>query len=353
MAHVIKGHAATRDEQARRTEQASSSSVQDTVGGAMALARSKIALASFSRSQETEADKIGVGIAAHAGFDPYGASRLLKSMGRNVEIRAGRDTLSLDFMSSHPATPERVRSAADSARAIAGASAKTRDKFAYLSDIKGIKYGDDTDEGFVRGRQFMHPKLGFTFMAPEGFTLDNTAQAVLGSKESAGQALRLDVVKVPPDRSLIEYINSGWIENIEDGSVEELMVNGIPAAKARAAGAPWRFRLYVVRFGGDVYRFIFAVKNRTPDDPDAADKAFHEADSTFHESIQTFRKLSEREKTARPLHLNIVKVQPGDTIESLAAGMAYTDQQVERFQVLNGLDSHDELKVGEYVKIVE
>jgi predicted Zn-dependent protease len=190
-------------------------------------------------------------------------------------------------------------------------------------------------------------------MAPEGFTLDNTAQAVLGSKESAGQALRLDVVKVPPDRSLIEYINSGWIENIEDGSVEELMVNGIPAAKARAAGAPWRFRLYVVRFGGDVYRFIFAVKNRTPDDPDAADKAFHEADSTFHESIQTFRKLSEREKTARPLHLNIVKVQPGDTIESLAAGMAYTDQQVERFQVLNGLDSHDELKVGEYVKIVE
>jgi predicted Zn-dependent protease len=357
MAHVIARHAASREEQARRTELASMS-VSDAVGGsqggAMALARSKIALASFSRSQETEADAIGVGIAAHAGFDPYGASRLLKSMGRNAEMRmGGRDTRSLDFMSSHPATPERVRKAADSARNLAGASARRRDKAAYLADVSGMKYGDDTDEGFVRGRQFVHPKLGFTFMAPEGFSLDNTAQAVLGSKESAGEALRLDVVKVPADRSLIEYLNSGWIENIEDGSVEELTVNGIPAAKATAAGAPWRFRLYVVRLGGDVYRFIFAVKNLTPEDSEAADRAFRDADRTFYESLQTFRKLSDHEKkAARPLHLKVVKVQPGDTIESLAAGMAFADHQVERFQVLNGLDSRDELKPGEYVKIV-
>jgi predicted Zn-dependent protease len=356
MAHVIARHAASREEQARRTEQASSG-VNETIGGsqggAMALARSKIALASFSRSQETEADTIGVAITAHAGFDPYGASRLLKSMGRNAEIRAGgRDTRALDFMSSHPATPERVRNAADSARGVAGAGARTRDKSAYLVDVNGLKYGDDTDEGFVRGRQFIHPKLGFTFMAPEGFSLDNTAQAVLGSKDNEGQALRLDVVKVPADQSLIEYLNSGWIENIEDGSVEELMVNGIPAAKATAAGAPWRFRLYVVKLGGDVYRFIFAVKNRTPEDPEAAERVFRAADSTFYQSLQTFRKLSEHEKTARPLHLKVVKVQPGDTVESLAAGMAFADHQVERFQVLNGADSREELKVGEYVKIV-
>jgi predicted Zn-dependent protease len=27
----------------------------------------------------------------------------------------------------------------------------------------------------------------------------------------------------------------------------------------------------------------------------------------------------------RPLHLKVVKVQPGDTVESLAAAMAFTD----------------------------
>jgi predicted Zn-dependent protease len=92
-----------------------------------------------------------------------------------------------------------------------------------------------------------------------------------------------------------------------------------------------------VRFNTEVYRFIFATKNRTP-----------EADRTFHESMQTFRRMSVQEiKSAKPLHLKIEKVQPGDTIESIAAGMAFADHQVERFKVLNGFDPGKELKVGD------
>ena len=51
--------------------------------------------------------------------------------------------------------------------------------------LDGVVYGEDPSEGFVRGRRFLHPKLGFTFLAPPGFSLDNTAQAVLGLKEAA------------------------------------------------------------------------------------------------------------------------------------------------------------------------
>ena len=121
-------------------------------------------------------------------------------------------------------------------------------------------YGEDPSEGFVRGRRFLHPRLGFTFVAPEGFVLDNTAQAVLGVKDGGGQALRLDVVRVPAEQTLADYLNSGWIENIDPKSVEELTINGFPAATATAKGDQWAFRLYVVRFGSDVYRFIFATK---------------------------------------------------------------------------------------------
>ncbi len=347
MAHVIARHAATREEQARRTEVISNVNdlLNDPQVGAMALARSKIALASFSRSQEFEADGIGVGIAARAGFDPFGASRLLTSMGRNAELYTasrGGDARSLDFLSSHPATPERVKNAADSARQFPATGRAHRDKAAYLASLDGMTYGEDPADGFVRGRHFLHPKLGFSFMAPEGFVLDNTTQAVLGSKEGAGQALRLDVVKVSPEQSLIEYLNSGWIENIEDGSVEELSVNSVPAATATANGNQWAFRLYVVRFGGEVYRFIFAAKNRTP-----------EADRSFRESVQTFRRLTTQEsRSIKPLHLKIVKVQPGDTVESLSTRMAPFDHQVERFQVLNGLEPDEQLKAGDFVKII-
>ena len=124
----------------------------------------------------------------------------------------------------------------------------------------------------MRGRRFLHPKLGFTFLAPEGFSLDNTAQAVLGVKEGGGQALRLDVVRVPAEQTLAEYLTSGWIENIDPKTVEEVSINGLQAATATAKGDQWVFRLYAVRFGTDVYRFIFASKRTTAE----IDRAFRE-----------------------------------------------------------------------------
>ena len=122
MAHVIARHAAIREDQVRQAaivNRVASDVLGDPQMGALALAKSKIALASFSRAQEFEADGIGVGISSRAGFDPYGATRFLTSMGRNAELRAATakiDPRTLEFLSSHPATPERVTNATLNAR---------------------------------------------------------------------------------------------------------------------------------------------------------------------------------------------------------------------------------------------
>jgi predicted Zn-dependent protease len=86
----------------------------------------------------------------------------------------------------------------------------------------------------VRGRRFLHPKLGFTFAAPETFTLDNTAQAVIGVREGGTQAMRFDVVRVPAEQTLGDYLNSGWMEGVDKASTEDLTINGFPAASATA-----------------------------------------------------------------------------------------------------------------------
>jgi predicted Zn-dependent protease len=318
--------------------------LSDPQVGAMALARSKLALASFSRAQEFEADGIGVGIATRAGFDPFGAARLLAAMGRNADLRAGGrgDARSSDFLSSHPATPDRVRNAQNAARQYAAPGAAERDKATYLANLDGLIYGEDPVDGYVRGRRFLHPKLGFSFQAPEGFVLDNTAQAVLGIKDGSAQALRLDIVRIPPEQSLVEYLNSGWIENIEEGSVEELTVNGFPAATATARSDQWAFRLYAIRFGSEVYRFIFAAKSRNG-----------EIDRSFRDCVNTFRRLTLAEiQSVKPLRLRVVKVRPADSVESLASRLALIDHQVERFRVLNGLEGNERPKVGDLVKII-
>jgi len=349
MAHVIAHHAEMREDRVRQVALVSrmvNGVLSDPEVGALALAKSKIALASFSRAQEFEADGIGVGIAARAGFDAYGASRFLTSLGRDSEIRQSGptniDPRAPDFLSSHPATPERVKNAQTSARQFGAPGAGERERQLYLAAVDGMVYGDDPSEGLVRGRHFLHPRLGFTFVAPEGFTLDNTAQAILGVKEGGGQALRLDVVRVPTEQTLTDYLNSGWIENVDGKSIESTTISGFPAATAGAKGDQWAFRLFAVRFGSDVYRFIFATKHMTP-----------EIDRAFRDSVATFRRMSIAEsKAARPLRLRVVTVGNGDTVEQLASRMAVVDRKLERFRILNGLAPGDRLTPGDLMKIV-
>jgi predicted Zn-dependent protease len=348
MAHVLAKHAAIREDQARQA--AVVTRVVTDMGNdpdltALALAKTKLTMASFSRAQEFEADAIGVSISARAHFDPYGAARFLTSMERNAELKAGKTSLdprAQDFLSSHPATPERVENAQASARQYTSPASGERDRETYLAAIDNIVYGEDPSEGFVRGRRFLHPKLGFTFAAPENFTLDNTAQAVIGVREGGTQAMRFDVVRVPAEQSLGDYLNSGWMENVDKASTEDLTINGFPAASAQARGDQWQFKVYALRFGSDAYRFIFATKEKTT-----------ESDRNARETVNSFRRLSLEEiQAARPLRIKIITAQPGDTVESLSHRMAAVDRPTERFRVLNGLDTHAQVKVRDLVKIV-
>jgi predicted Zn-dependent protease len=345
---VLAKHAAIREDQAKQA--AIVTRVVKEMGNdpditALALAKSKLTMASFSRAQEFEADGIGVGISARAHFDPYGASRFLTSMERNAALKAGRtsiDPRSQDFLSSHPATPERVQNAQANARQYNSPEGGERDHETYLAAIDNIVYGEDPSEGFVRGRRFLHPKLGFTFQAPESFTLDNTAQAVIGVREGGEQAMRFDVVRVPADQSLGDYLNSGWMENVDKATTEQLTINGFPAASVTAHGDQWQFRVYALRFGSDVYRFIFATKQKTT-----------ESERNARETVRSFRRLTLGEiQAARPLRIKVITVQPGDTVESLSHRMAGVDRPEERFRVLNGIDEHGKVKVRDRVKIV-
>jgi len=349
MAHVIARHAAIREDQVRQAaliSRVATDVFNDPQMSALTLAKSKLALAGFSRAQELEADGIGVGIASRAGYDSFGAVRFLSAMGRNIAMRptstSGIDPRLLDFLSSHPATPDRVQNAKANARQYTAPGTGNREKATYLAAIDGLPYGEDPSEGFVRGRRFLHPKLGFTFLAPEAFSLDNTAQAVLGVKDGGGQALRLDVVRVAAEQSLADYLKSGWIENVDPASLGDLTINGFPAATAVATGEQWTFRLYAIRFGSEVYRFVFASKSK-----------LQESDRAFRESVETFRRLSLSEMNgAKPLRLKVVSVAPGDTPEHFVRQMTVADRPLERFLVINGLEPGETLKGGDKVKIV-
>jgi len=350
IAHVTKRHALARAEQEKRAAVISKAAlvIQNRQRSEEVEATAKLSIAGFSRQQELEADETGIKTIFRAGYDPYGASRFLASLGRSSALRAsliGQNASSdrPDILATHPSTPERVAQAVKVARGLAAPDTGNNDREAYLSAIDTMMFGDDPSEGTIRGRKFTQPRLGFTFSAPDGFVLENSTQAVLGVKEGGAEALRLDSVALSSDKPLETYIASGWIAGLVSSSLETIDVNGMPAITATARAGEWNFRLAVIRFNDDeVYRLIFATH--------ALDPA-HE--KQFRSSIDSFRKINPDEAgTVRPLRIGLVTAKPGDTAALISTRMVVPDKPLETFELLNGLESAGPLKPGQRYKLV-
>lgn len=349
ISHVTARHASARAELEKNAQVISkaASLIQGRQKSDEVKASGRLSLASFSRQQELEADQIGVRAIARAGYDPYGGARFLTSLGRASSLRASlfgqrSGEEQPDILATHPSTPERIRQAVNVARQLGapGLGLGARDE--YFNAIDGMDFGDDPSEGFIRGRRFIHPKLGFTFTAPDGFALENSAQALLGLAGGGAQALRLDSVNVSSSQDLGTYLASGWMEGLDPTSVRNVALNGIPAAIGVARGGDWQFRVAVIRFGGEVYRLIFATRNLSS-----------AMDVRFMDSIESFRKLDGDEaQRTRPLRLKIVSASQGETAATLASRMAVSEQQREQFLLLNGLESGAALRPDERYKIV-
>ncbi|QFU15216.1 M48 family metalloprotease [Microvirga thermotolerans] len=341
IAHVTLRHASQRSElQARSTliKRVTENVLNNAEEAALVQSQARSTLASFSRGQELEADQVGVKVLARAGFDPYGAPRFLTALGRSA---TGGGENSADMMASHPSTRDRISLALQAARRASGAPGiGAAGRSEYLTAIDGIAYGDDPSDGVVRGRRFIHSRLGVAFEAPEGFTLENTSQAVLGASADGSRRLLFDAADTPAGQSLEEVLRSTWNDTIEPGSLTTTTVNGLPVATALSVGKEWSFRLSAIRIGNTTYRLILAARSGTGN-----------LDGLFQRTLGSVRQVTPEEARAiRPLRLRIVTAQPGDTVQTLAERMP-VDRPLDRFLQLNGLERGDTLKVGERYKI--
>jgi predicted Zn-dependent protease len=346
MGHVTANHGVQR-QQREADEVLAARVVSDVLEGdaaaKAALLRGKLSLAQFSRNQELEADAIGIRASGRAGYDPFAAARFLQSMASYADFRSvsGATDASLDFLASHPAAPQRIELALGHARAFGAPGVGTRDRDWLLAGIDGMMFGDTPQEGFVRGRTFLHPGLGVTFTVPEGFIIDNSAAAVTAAGPG-DVAVRFDGVKVAQSMPLEEYLRSGWIAGLDPSSIAGTTIAGNEAATAKARADGWQFDITVVRASGQVYRLLTAAP----------------LTSTSLESVAksvsgSFRVLSASERAAlKPLRIRVRTVKSGETVQSLANLMQGVDRKVELFRLINALPAGATLSAGDKVKII-
>ncbi len=334
--HVTARHAAQRAE----FEKLATSSVLDPISGTSAI-NSRFLLASFSRGQELEADEIGIRTIAKAGYDPYGSARFLSSLARQTSFSGEtRPAARFSFLSSHPSTPQRMAAALEVARSSVSPSAIEADRVRYLTALNGLAYGEDPTGGVIRGRRFLHSRLDFTLTAPEGFILENSAQAVVGIAANGNQALRLDTIQAG-STSLEASLAAGWIDNAPSADITSFSIGAFSGATAIARGPEWTFRLAAIQKNDQIFRIIFAARELTP-----------QLDRAFLAAIGSFRALTPDEiNSIRPQHLAIVAATAEDTAASLAAKGDSGDQALDRFLMLNGLD-RPKIKPSELYKMI-
>jgi predicted Zn-dependent protease len=308
----------------------------------------------FSREQEFEADQLGIRYLAGAGYDPSAMATFLSALQANdafeqkLQGRGEEDGSFLtDMFRSHPRTPDRVARAAE-ALGSEMPQATELDRQRFLAAVDGMIYGENPEQGFVRGQRFEHPTLRLAFEAPPGFRLKNTPSQVVGT-DGQGRLMVFDGAPNAGSGDLRAYLQQGWIKNQRLQDLQALSIDGRPAAvgfgQVAVNGQLAQAMFAAVRGeSGDVYRFLFARGS-----------SFTRSDvAAFEQSLRSFRRLSPAEAAAlKPLRIELVTVRPGDTIETFARQMDVEEDPRGYFVLLNGLDRGRTLQPGEQVKVLK
>lgn len=297
----------------------------------------------YSRGQETEADNLGITYLQRAGYDPRAMSSVLQSLANQNTLDAsikGTANQVPAWASTHPDPASRVRAALMRA----GTKPGITNRDAFLAGVNGLTYGDDPAQGIIDGSKFTHPVERLAFQAPNGFYLVNGTRAV----SISGQTGKGEFSTTQYNGDLSAYINSVFAglseQQIRPDAIQTTTVNGIKAAYGATRATSGNGQVDVIVFAyefGPQQAYHFSTISQ-------AGQA-----TQFNSMFQSIRRISATEASAvRPRKLSVVTVKSGETLQTMAGRMAYTDRALERFLVLNGLTSASKLAVGQKVKIV-
>ena len=310
-----------------------------------------LALGSYSRDQEFESDTLGVRYLSRAGYNTDAMADFLSQLQANSRLEAeiaGRPGAADQFslLQTHPKTADRIERAVETAQVQANADSDLRRK-TYLRHIDGIIYGDNPDNGIIKGQSFLHPALRFAFEVPEGFELLNSPQRVV-ARGPDDAVIIFDRAAEPYSGQMTRYLSDVWATSVQLRDVQALTINKMPAATGRVQidtdAGPRNLRVLAIRYDPQtIYRFLFVT-------PPAATARYNR---DFRSASHSFRKLTAAQaRGIKPLRIGLHEVQPGETADSIAADFPFATRKTERLLVLNGFSSPEEVLPGMTIKII-
>jgi len=305
----------------------------------------------FGRDDELQADALGADYTATGGWDPAEVPKVLTTLARIAET-ADRNGVP-NWLSTHPQPENRAARVVETVKKVQAASPAdpnwTVDRNAYLSRIDGIVYGDNPEDGIVRGNLFMHPPLRFALEFPDGWEITNSDEQVVAQEPGNKVFIVLRTIE-PRAGGTLEQAAQEHMRESGYKATDAVMttINGMQALVGTYEGEASGIGVVMARGGHIVMaRNTFFIGGIAP--PELYPRVAAEFDRT----IQSFRQMSQDEADAvKPNLLDLYTAREGDTWQSIAQGPGKGLVSASTLAIMNDHAIGAQPKPGTRLKIV-
>ena len=304
----------------------------------------------YGRDMELEADGLGAQYLARSGYDPQAMIEVVKVL-KNQEDFA-RDQAAArgevqpaggyhGLFDTHPDNDRRLQQVLGPARALATGQQEVN-REAFLKRLEGLPFGDSAETGVRRCQRFYHADLNFTLAFPQGWSLLNRPDALIGHTADQQAFIAMTLEDNPQQLTPAELLRQR-VGSLRLVAGVELQQAGLKGYSAVIPGAAAK-RVAVIQHGPRVYLFVGAVRGRA---------SLETQDEQFLSVIKSFRPMTSAEyQQAQPLRLHMVKAKPGQTIEALAKGSKLPGDALKTLRLLNNLYPTGQPRAGDWLKVV-
>ena len=304
---------------------------------------------SYSRSDEREADELGVKYSTKLGYDANCMADFFNVLER-LSDNSGSSIPT--FLSTHPNPTDRngaVRQSAAKWQAAVGKQSYAVNGSSYLKLIDGIIYGDNPKNGYVENNVFYHPDMTFKFNVPAQWKLSNEATQVTMSPSDGSAILVLMGSGESSLQAAVEaHVNGLGLSNV---SASSTTINGNQAIVTVAdqvtnnSGTSTTNKMLscYIQFNNQIFVFHGLTSSAN----------FNTLRPTFEATMKSFSKLTDSSKiNVKPYKISIKTVATSGTLKNILTSYGVSSSMLEEVAVLNERELSDVIAKGTMIKIV-